>query len=780
MHLPDVAPDAPTILVVEDHEDTRALLSSLLESEGYAVLTADSGEAAMALLANAPAVDLIILDLNLPGISGYDVVERLRAADEQHPVPVLVLSSRSGVQDRIRGLRDGADGYLTKPFLPEEVATAARGLVTRHLLAQRNRDMSALEQVAELALRTPKGQDLLEHLPALLLETFRADVAVVFMLEPDGAARARFGRGAALDSGRTQSTVVAQVVATGTPVFVADVAGTQGVRAPHEAGLRMMVAAPLKAGGRVLGVLQVGTRRRPLDSRAARLVALLADRVAVALEYARLQAETRDLADVTRSIGEGVLVLDAQDQITFANDAFARMVGRAPDLLTGGLWTQFLSPAQDRGAVLARLHQPTFQGELLLLRSGADPVPVLTTITTHEGEHGRRRIGVFRDISREHEQRFQVIREQKLRTLGSLAAGVAHNINNRLTPVIGWTDLLLEQLDHGVVPSAQELLHAIRIIRHGTADSVATVRRLQDYARPAGLRGPEVVALRDVVEQLLALVRPQWDTDAARRGVRYTVSVQEHHAHHVLAIPSELREAILNVLENAVHAMPGGGTLTVTLGGSGKNAELTVKDSGVGMTDDVKRLAFEPFFTTRQTTGGMGLGLTLVQETITRAGGTVTLVSSPGEGTTVTITLPGVERPNAAAPTVINKAPAQHILIVDDEPAVLGVLRAMLQSLGHTVVSAASGEEALKALDSAAVDLILTDLGMPGMTGLAVAAEVSRRRPGTPVVLATGWGNDVGEEEMRAAGVLFTISKPLSREALRQAVARAVAPRPPA
>src|SRR5438034_849831 len=197
--------------------------------------------------------------------------------------------------------------------------------------------------------------------------------------------------------------------------------------------------------------------------------------------------------------------------------------------------------------------QPTYKGELLLITRTGEPRPVHLSLSAVERRHGGlQRIGIFRDISREHELRFRVIREQKFRTLGSLAAGVAHNINNRLTPVLGWTEMLLERLGAGETIEPTELGHALNVINQGASDSVGTVRRLQEYSRPARVKGPESVQLREVVEQLLALTRPQWDNEAARRGVRYEIDLKADPAPAVLAVASEVREALLNILENAL------------------------------------------------------------------------------------------------------------------------------------------------------------------------------------------------------------------------------------
>jgi CheY-like chemotaxis protein len=355
--------------------------------------------------------------------------------------------------------------------------------------------------------------------------------------------------------------------------------------------------------------------------------------------------------------------------------------------------------------------------------------------------------------------------------LGSLAAGVAHNINNRLTPVLGWTEMLLERLADGETIDAVELTHALRVISQGAADSVGTVRRLQEYSRPARVKGPETVQLREVVEQLLALTRPQWDNEAARRGVRYEIDLRIGSAPPILAVASEIREAFLNIMENAFAAMADGGRLTIEIRGQDDHAVATVSDTGRGMSPEVQRLAFEPFFTTRGTEGGTGLGLALAQEIVQRYGGTITLSSREGVGTAFTLSFPGVSAEADRRPAFLPVLEPLRVLAVDDEPEVLDLLRAMLVHAGHIVLGAASGREALALFGREPVDVVITDLGMPGMTGLALAGELKRRRP-IPIVLLTGWADELEREA--PPDIDIVLAKPFSRERLFQAMARAV------
>jgi len=765
---------AARILVVEDNADTAALLRDLLEGEGYEVETAATGEAAFDALAVAPDVDLMVLDLMLPGMSGYEVIERLRAQSDLSDLPILVLSALGSASARVRGLREGADDYMTKPFLPEEIIARARTLVTRRLLARRTGELEALSRIAQAALTAASPDLLLFRLVEIVVEVFNADVAVIYMLDDARAElkpRAAVGLPPGVEPAPIPVTVgaVATAISTREPVLISDGGGAGDPLTRREA-FRSLMVAPLVVAGSPIGVLEVACRTRRLGGRADRLLRIVADRAAVAIEHARLENEARELADVVRRIGEGVVVSDGDDRIVFANRAFHEMIGGGEPLV-GVRWTDFLAGAQDVRALTAQMRGPSFQGEVLLLTRAGDPRPVLATLSTverHDGG-GIQRIGVFRDISREHELRFRVIREQKFRTLGSLAAGVAHNINNRLTPVLGWTEMLQERLSADEPVAGEELKHALNVIHQGASDSVETVRRLQEYSRPARVKGPEAVQLRDVLEQLLALTRPQWDNEAARRGIRYEIDLKADPAPAVLAVASEVREALLNILENALAAMPQGGRLTLHVRGEDDRAVVSISDTGKGMSPEVQRLAFEPFFTTRSTEGGTGLGLSLAQEIVQRYRGTISLSSAEGVGTTFTLSFPSITAEAARTPAFLPSLEPLRILAVEDEPEVLDVLRAMLSSAGHTVFTAASGREALDLFEREPVDLVLTDLGMPGMTGLALAAELKQRRT-IPVLLLTGWADEL--DAVNAPSVDLIVPKPFTRERLFDALAR--------
>ena len=180
------------VLVVEDNRDTSALLRDLLEAEGYQVESVGTGEAALEALEVNPETDLLVLDLMLPGMSGYEVIEKLRTEASQSRVPILVLSALSSPSARVRGLRDGADDYMTKPFLPEELVARARTLITSRLLERRTREIQALAQIAQASLTAVDGDALLQRMDEIVLDVFAADGAAILLAdEARGELRAR-------------------------------------------------------------------------------------------------------------------------------------------------------------------------------------------------------------------------------------------------------------------------------------------------------------------------------------------------------------------------------------------------------------------------------------------------------------------------------------------------------------------------------------------------------------------------------------------------------------
>lgn len=358
-----------------------------------------------------------------------------------------------------------------------------------------------------------------------------------------------------------------------------------------------------------------------------------------------------------------------------------------------------------------------------------------------------------------------VARSQRLQGLGTLAAGVAHDFNNALAMILGHAELATE----GAADA--EVRKRLGFIIQVASDAAGIVWRIQDLARTRASRDEVPTAIGDLLREVAAISEPRWRGEAQAAGREYDVGVTAATGLQVLGAPAELREAILNLVLNALDAMPGGGRLVLAVARVDEQAVVRISDNGVGMPPEVRERIFEPYFTTKGEHGN-GLGLAVVFSILQRHGAEVCVESEPGSGTTFVLAFPLID---AGAPSVepaAAPAPPQRrrILVVDDEPSLGDLTAMMLRLQGHEVHVARGGRAALDIMGNAEVDIVLTDLGMPGMTGWELAAEVRRMRPEIRIILMTGWGNALSDEQAREGGVDAVISKPFSRDALVKAV----------
>jgi CheY-like chemotaxis protein len=239
--------------------------------------------------------------------------------------------------------------------------------------------------------------------------------------------------------------------------------------------------------------------------------------------------------------------------------------------------------------------------------------------------------------------------------------------------------------------------------------------------------------------------------------------------------PEELREVLTNLVTNAVDAMPAGGACHVRLGTEGEWAVMSVTDTGVGMPEEMRRRVFEPFFTSKGPRG-TGLGLAVSWGIVTRHGGTIEVDSAPGHGTTFRIRLPiPVTLPDVVVGVPATVAPrAARLLVIEDEPEVQSVLADMLREAGYGVVVARDGMEGLDRCEREEVDLVLSDISMPGISGWDVAARLRARRPHIPIGFVTGWGDQLDPERLARAGVDFVVAKPFQAQDLLRHVAQVI------
>ncbi len=370
-----------------------------------------------------------------------------------------------------------------------------------------------------------------------------------------------------------------------------------------------------------------------------------------------------------------------------------------------------------------------------------------------------------------------VMQQERLRALGQMASGIAHDINNAISPITIYTDMLREN-EPGISPGGRKNLETII---HAIEDVEATVGRMREFYRQRDAKAPLApVQLNALVPQVVDMTRARWKEMPQQRGIVIEVDTAlEPALPPTSGVEGEIREALTNLIFNAVDAMPEGGRLTLKTWSPADrpNVYLEVRDTGVGMDEETRRRCLEPFFTTKGERG-TGLGLAMVYGVAQRHGAEVEIDSEAGRGTTFRLVFPkAAAAPDPAKPAVPAKPTRSlRLLLVDDDPPLLESLNRAVTSLGHSAMLASGGEAAISSFRSLvrngeSVDAVITDLGMPYVDGRRVAASVKEVSPRTPVVLLTGWGQKLITEGEQVPNVDIILSKPPRLSTLREAFA---------
>jgi len=399
--------------------------------------------------------------------------------------------------------------------------------------------------------------------------------------------------------------------------------------------------------------------------------------------------------------------------------------------------------------------------------------------SANQAEQAQRHVEELSHYIAEQERiREQFSQMEKLSALGELASGVAHDFNNTLAGILGRAQLLLRTND------AEKLQRGLNIIIKTAEDGAKTVKRIQDFARQRRDHDFEPVCIDQILFDVSEITRPRWKDRAEASNIQISLDLQIRSKAKVMGDESELREVLVNMVFNAVDAMPAGGNLTLSAEDIEDSVVISVGDTGTGMLPDVKSRIFDPFFTTKGK-AGMGLGLAVSFGIIRRHEGSVAVESEVGAGTKFKISLPKakvvedsispeleVERPAIRTPTALISRPSApdqlKILVVDDEEAVRELLRDLLENEGCRVYLAQGSREALGLFEAHQFDGVFTDVGMPGMSGWELAHVIRKRNQTIPIAVVTGWGEAVGSNEQKDAGVDWVVTKPFRAERINE------------
>ncbi len=350
-------------------------------------------------------------------------------------------------------------------------------------------------------------------------------------------------------------------------------------------------------------------------------------------------------------------------------------------------------------------------------------------------------------------------RAEKLRVLGEMASGVIHDINNMLGAILGRAQLV------------EEIKRHVEQIEMIAMQAGETVKRLQEFTRQGHRTDFQPVDLNAVVADAIEVTRHRWETQAQERGIFYTIDSNLEDGVTVSAIHSELVDAAANIILNALDAMPSGGPLHLGTSRRDDLCVLTVADEGIGMTPEQAAHVFSPFYTTKGE-HGTGLGLAVVYGIVKRHSGEVRVESTLGQGCRFVISLPFAV-PESSVPVTAIDSPdpgRRRVLLCDDDTTILDVIGEALRDVGHDVHTCDAGAAAIVAMEDGDFDVLITDLGMPGVNGWDVARRARQMEPPLPVIVISGWGASITQEQMDEAGVCLVLPKPFRLEQIRQAI----------
>jgi PAS domain S-box-containing protein len=382
-------------------------------------------------------------------------------------------------------------------------------------------------------------------------------------------------------------------------------------------------------------------------------------------------------------------------------------------------------------------------------------------------------LGIGLDVTERRAMQDKLVQSEKLRALGELAGGVAHDFNNMLAAIMGRAQLMKMKLED--FPEEERSNHTLEIerglelIERTASDGAETVRRIQEFSRTRTDDKDFIpVDLNELVAHALELTRPRWKDTAEFEGIKIHVNKELSPIFPVMGKPSEIREVFTNLINNSLDAMPRGGRITIKTFRENHWVCMKLEDTGIGMSPQVMENFFDPFYTTKgpQSTG---LGMSVSYGIITRHRGSIAVESREGEGSTFTIKIP-LKEVQATTEGVVQKLPEKGrkatILIIEDEEDIRTIIFDILTSSGHKVSTAPDGKRGIEIFKKGNFDLVFTDLGMPGMSGWEVANAIKKHDPGVVIAVITGWGIELDSDELKHSDIDFIVNKPFKMDRL--------------
>jgi PAS domain S-box-containing protein len=764
------------ILIVDDRKENLFALRQVLREVDAEVIEATSGNEALAATLNNDFA-VAILDVQMPVMTGYELAEYLRGDKKTENLPIVFLTAVYGDEQHVfKGYEAGGVDYITKPYPPKVLLSKLKIFLEidrnrREIIMHRDHlEKLVAEQTMQLKERV-KEMKCLYAIASLVSEPCKS---IDEMLK---------GAVELIPPGWQYPEITCAKIVFGGREYVSanfrDAAWKQ--------------SADLVIAGNTLGRVEVCylAERPELDegpffSEERELIINIARQIGIMIERKRTEEDIRNSKEewerIFTAIGDIATIQDSSHRILRANRKACEVFGLQPEELVGKFCYELFhggtQPCDGCPAVLATRNVATHSAEIVHERLGKTFSVSAAPVCSPDNEIVNI-VYIARDITEMKMLESQLRQAQKMEAIGTLAGGIAHDFNNILTPVLGYAEFIADKL-----PADSPLADPARRVVTAGMRARDLVKQILTFSRQTEQeRTPLQIHL--VVKEALKLLRSSIPTTIE---IRQNIGTEAM----VLADPTMIHQVMMNLCTNAYHAMrESGGILAVSLQEveigpddyitelhlrPGPYLRLEVSDTGCGMPHQILERIFEPYFTTKAKGEGTGLGLSVVHGIVATLRGHITVYSEPGKGTTFHVYLPRYLQEQGVDATVVTVAPLprghEHILVVDDEPAIVEMMRLTLQSLGYRVTACSDSRQALEQFEAqpTAFDLVLSDVTMPHLTGAELAQRLLARRPNLPIILCTGFSEIINEEMAKALGICRLLMKPVLRDELARAL----------
>ncbi|KPK28768.1 MAG: hypothetical protein AMJ61_01120 [Desulfobacterales bacterium SG8_35_2] len=493
------------------------------------------------------------------------------------------------------------------------------------------------------------------------------------------------------------------------------------------------------------------------------------ERIATETKVAKLETQLEAILNAT---GDAIVGLNNLRRITLWNPAAEKLFGWLAREVQGRE-IEMLLPADLReeqaqkfrkfleGQDRKKGQKITFQTSAL--RRDGITIPVEITLSSAFIEDKLSGFAVFHEITERKRTEKILLQSEKMRSLGEMASGVAHDFNNSLTTILGNIKLLRER---GIDNAGAEKLAAIEKAAQQGAETIASLQTFSRTADDAAHKHIELLALKPLLEEVRNLTRFRWKDLPQKEGYTIDFTIEVEGSPALQLNDTDFKEMLTNLIFNAVDAMPKGGHIHVSVKQQEEKVTLLVQDNGIGLSKENAAHIFDPYFTTKGR-GHAGLGLSIAKRFVERQGGSIMVESVKGAGTTFKIEFPLLTISDPKKLELAQKPATPihlQILVIDDEPLVRSLLKQVLESRGHAVMEANNGQEGVRCFRDNNIDLVITDHGMPVMNGLDAAFRIKKKKPETPVLLITGWQTQTDAIFQKPSSIDEFITKPFDLE----------------